>query len=232
MFVLPPFTAKRAFRLLCYFAPHLRIDKVNSGFRHSIRDFDEECLLALVLTRFRQSIRPAADRLGRALGAVLPYPTAWTAFGAVLAALAGLAYYRGSALTAGLLILVSGFMDAVDGAVARSTGKVSLRGGFIDSNLDRLGEVFLFAGIAGSGLMDPVLPLLALSFSLLVSYSRARAEGLGLKAEGVGVGERAERLLALAIASVVDLTLYGVLLVFALALVTFVQRLWAYYSQL
>lgn len=185
----------------------------------------------MVLTKLRQSIKPVVDSLGRACGSVLPYPNAWTGMGAAFALFSGLSFYYGRPQLGGLLILFSGLMDVLDGAVARSTGKVSRKGGFLDSNLDRLAEVFVYAGIVGSDAMNPMLPLLALSFSLLVSYSRAKAEGLGVKAEGVGVGERAERLLTLAVAGIAGLLLYGVALVLALALVTFAQRLCVYSSR-
>jgi archaetidylinositol phosphate synthase len=186
----------------------------------------------VVLTRLRQSIKPLVDSVGRACSKLLPYPNAWTVAGALFALLSGISFYERFPLPGGLFILASGAMDVVDGAVARAVGKVSARGGFLDSNLDRLAEVFVYAGIAGSGSVNPLLSLLALSFSLLVSYTRAKAEGLGVKAEGVGIGERAERLLILAASGILGYLLYGVILVLALASVTFVQRLYVYSSRL
>jgi archaetidylinositol phosphate synthase len=186
----------------------------------------------LVLTRFRQSIKPYVDRLGRGCASLIPDPDVWTAFGAIFAVLSALAFFFAKPFFGGVFILASGLMDVIDGAVARTAGKVSLRGAFMDSNLDRLAEVFIYAGIAGSGTVVPILPILALAFSLLVSYARARAEGLGLKAEGVGIGERAERLIVLSVASILGFVGGGVLLVLALAAVTYVQRLSAYSSQL
>ncbi len=186
----------------------------------------------MVLTRLRQSIKPAVDSVGRACASVLPYPNAWTTMGAVFALFSGLSFYYGRLQLGGVFILLSGLTDVLDGAVARATGKVSGKGGFLDSNLDRLAEVFIYAGIVGSAVVDPLLSFLALSFSLLVSYSRSKAEGLGVKAEGVGVGERAERLLVLAVASLFGFMLYGVAIVLALASITFVQRVYVYSSRL
>ena len=186
----------------------------------------------MVLTRLRQSIKPVVDSVGRACASVLPYPNAWTAMGVVVAALSGFSFYYGSLELGGAFVLLSGLTDVIDGAVARATGKVSKKGGFLDSNLDRLAEVFIYAGIVGSAAVSPLLSYLALSFSLLVSYSRSKAEALGVKAEGVGVGERAERLLVLAAASFLGLLLYGVALVLVMASMTFFQRVYVYSSKL
>ena len=140
---------------------------------------------------------------------------------------AGVAYwssgYKGE-LLGGLLILVSGFFDIVDGAVARATDRVSKQGAFLDSTLDRVAEVAIYSGILLGGFANPLLVLLALSLSLLVSYTRAKADSLGVSLSGVGVGERSERLLALSILSILGFAGYGVLLVLLLAAVTFLER--------
>ena len=130
----------------------------------------------------------------------------------------------GGELLGGVLILVSGWFDIVDGAVARATGRVSARGAFVDSTLDRVAEVALFMGILLGGYANPTAVLLALSFSLLVSYTRAKGDALGVKLAGVGIGERSERLLILAGSSFLGLLGWGVLLVIAVAFFTFVER--------
>jgi archaetidylinositol phosphate synthase len=112
----------------------------------------------------------------------------------------------------------------VDGAVARAAGKASKRGAFLDSTLDRVADAVIFVGILAGGYAPPLYVLLALSLSLLVSYARARAESLGVGLAGVGVGERSERLLVLALASMVGYVQWGVVLVALLAGFTFVER--------
>ena len=98
------------------------------------------------------------------------------------------------------------------------------RGAFLDSTLDRLGEVAIYLGIMVGGYSNPEWVLLAITFSLLVSYTRARGEALGTKLSGVGIGERSERLLVLAVLSLVGLASYGVLVVAVVAILTFLQR--------
>lgn len=98
---------------------------------------------------------------------------------------------------ASLLILLSGFMDALDGAVARLTNKVSRFGAFLDSTADRVSESVMLGGIILGGLCDTLIGFIALVASFLTSYMRARAESIGINLAGVGIGERAERIIIL-----------------------------------
>jgi archaetidylinositol phosphate synthase len=123
-----------------------------------------------------------------------------------------------------LAIVVSGVFDVLDGAVARVTGRVSKTGSFNDSTLDRLAEVAIYTGIIYGNLANPVLVLLALALSLLVSYTRAKGDSLGVQLSGIGIGERAERLLVLIVFAILDYLWIGIVIVLVLAAVTFVQR--------
>jgi len=156
-------------------------------------------------------------------------PTAWTVVGFLLALCSGFSFwaggYRGE-LFGGLLILASGFFDVLDGAAARAMGKVSKVGGFLDSVLDRVAEVAIFLGVLAGGYAPPSYVLLALSFSLLVSYARARGDALGVDLSGIGIGERSERLIVLALSSLLGLVYYGVILVAVLAGFTLVERVY------
>jgi len=104
-------------------------------------------------------------------------------------------------LLAVILLLASGFCDALDGVIARIYQQQSVFGGFLDSLLDRYADAVVYAGVIIGGLCDLLWGLAALAGSLLVSYSRARAEAAGIKMESVGVAERAERMIILAVAS-------------------------------
>ena len=105
-------------------------------------------------------------------------------------------------LLATILLLASGFCDALDGILARNYQQESVFGGFFDSLLDRYADAAVYAGVIIGGLCEPLWGLAALAGSMLVSYSRARAEAAGINMESVGVVERAERLLILSVASV------------------------------
>ena len=102
------------------------------------------------------------------------------------------------------LFFFGGYVDALDGSVARKTGKVSKFGGFLDSTLDRISDAVVLLGVILSGMIWPyndsmniTLGFLALSMSLLISYTRSRAEIDGVVMKGIGFMERAERLFIL-----------------------------------
>lgn len=165
--------------------------------------------------------------IGSSLGKAGVPPSILTAAGFLLAVLAGFSYglRPSQAYIAAILIVLSGLMDMLDGAVARATSRVSRRGSFADSALDRLAEIAIFGGVIYGGYGIPaVIVLLALAFSLLVSYVRAKGESLNIGISGVGVGERAERLIVLIIFSLAGYVSLGVYIVLILAAFTFVQR--------
>ncbi|MDG6985981.1 MAG: CDP-alcohol phosphatidyltransferase family protein [Nitrososphaerota archaeon] len=180
-----------------------------------------------MLDRLRSRLGSSLSSVGLLFARLELSPTAWTVVGLVVSLLSAWSYSTGGyggELLGGVLILVAGWFDIVDGAVARVTGKVSARGAFLDSTLDRVAEVGLFLGILVGGYANPVFVFLGLSLSLLVSYTRAKGDALGVKLAGVGIGERSERLLILAISSLVGLVGWGVLLVVLVAGFTFVER--------
>jgi CDP-diacylglycerol--glycerol-3-phosphate 3-phosphatidyltransferase len=86
-------------------------------------------------------------------------------------------------------------LDALDGPLARYQGTASIRGAFVDTMSDRLGEVGLWTGLTFSLRADEtglMLCLLALAFSLLTPYVRSKAESWGAEGRGgwMGRGER------------------------------------------
>lgn len=170
---------------------------------------------------------PIALSVGRGLGRTGLPPNFWTFLGLIVSAFSGVVYsgvFAGGSVVAGLILLIGGALDSVDGAVAKATNRVTKSGAFLDSTIDRISEVAVFAGILASNITDNYLVLLALAFSLLVSYTRARGESLGLALSGVGIGERPERTIALVTFSLLGLVSWGVIAVLVLSFVTFLQR--------
>jgi CDP-diacylglycerol--glycerol-3-phosphate 3-phosphatidyltransferase len=97
----------------------------------------------------------------------------------------------------GVLILVGGICDILDGKLARSSGRVTKFGALFDSSVDRYSEVIMFFGIAAfyvraDSYVLSVVTFIALGGSTMVSYVRARAESLGFEAK-VGMMQRPER---------------------------------------
>ncbi len=183
----------------------------------------------MVLNQLRARIAPVLSAIGRALGDAGITPNLLTAISFVLAITAGLlfAIEPTSSYLAAIAILCSGALDVLDGAVARATGKVSTLGSLNDSTLDRISEVAIYAGIAyqsGHYAISPVVVLLALAFSLLISYARAKGESLNIKMSGIGIGERAERMLLLVIFALIGYVWIGIYIILVLAVFTFLQR--------
>jgi CDP-diacylglycerol--glycerol-3-phosphate 3-phosphatidyltransferase len=102
---------------------------------------------------------------------------------------------------AGLLIILSGIFDLIDGVVARKLGKVTVLGGFLDSVLDRYSDLLLLLSLLIYYLRkgDSVLVILTAVVSIgtaLIPYVRARAEAANVSCN-TGLMERAERIILL-----------------------------------
>ena len=181
--------------------------------------------------RFEEIVSVAVAPLGEA-GVT---PNMLTILGILLASVTGYVYTLAPVnkmylLYSGVLIIVSGFVDAIDGVLARSTGKVTRFGGFFDSVADRYSDAVIYAGIIVAGLCNQLMGLITLFASMLVSYARARAEMEGVEMAGIGLAERAERMVFLSICSIVaywwaPALNYGIMILAALALITVVQRI-------
>ena len=188
-----------------------------------------------MLNNFRDSLKPTLEKLGAKFGATGLSPDFWTGVGLAFAFVSAIVYglhnqiansWFNAGIIGGVLLLISGFFDMVDGQVARYTKKITKRGGFLDSVFDKIAEVAIFAGILVGGFAEPIWVLLAITLSLLVSYSRSRAESLGIKLQGIGIGERAERLLVIAIIGMIPgLMPYAIGIVIIISGITFVQRI-------
>jgi archaetidylinositol phosphate synthase len=179
-------------------------------------------------------------KLGKSFASTGLSANFWTGLGLAVSIVAGIAYasgtfinidwtpWRFAAVIGSVFILLSGFCDIVDGSVARITNQTTRKGAFLDSSFDKIAEIVIFAGIAYGKLADPLLCLVGLGMSLLVSYTRARAESLGVKLRGVGIGERAERMLIIAIIGMLpvrEAMEWAIIIVSILAGITSVQRI-------
>jgi CDP-diacylglycerol--glycerol-3-phosphate 3-phosphatidyltransferase/CDP-diacylglycerol--inositol 3-phosphatidyltransferase len=145
---------------------------------------------------------------------------------------------QGKLLTGVLVITAFVFSDLLDGYMARTTGKTSRFGAFLDSTLDRIGDAAIFGGLAlyfawsGDSRLYLVLCLICLVMGGVTSYARAKAEGMGFQAK-VGIAERADRLVAILVmtglGAIFDLPVLMYVALWALAIastVTVVQRVW------
>ncbi len=129
---------------------------------------------------------------------------------------------------AGTLLLFASAFDMVDGAIARSTGKTSSFGGFLDSTVDRYSEIVVYIGLVvwlnttDNDHLGSLLVLISATGALMISYARARAEAIGLKAS-VGLVARPERVVLLAICLIFNLPMVAL---WILAVTTHVTAVW------
>ena len=178
---------------------------------------------------YKDSLRQLLNPLVRLLSRMRVRPDTLTFLGWTFACVSAVLFGLGYVPLAGAVMLFGGLFDALDGAVARASDRMSDFGAFLDSTLDRISEAVVFVGIifyyAASGSpYEVLLAGAAMTFSLLTSYTRARAEGLGVRCE-VGLLERAGRVILLSGFSIFGFLTVGVGLVAAGALVTTVQRI-------
>ena len=181
-----------------------------------------------MLNNLRDTLKPALEKMGRGFASTGLSPNFWTVVGLGFALLSAIAYGMGiefGLIIGGVLLLVSGFFDMVDGQVARVTGKTSKVGSYLDSMFDKIAETAIFLGILVGGYAEPYLVLLAITLSLLVSYARAKSDSLNVKLQGIGIGERAERLLAIAIIGIIGYMEPAVIIVVIIAGITLIQRM-------
>lgn len=187
-----------------------------------------------MLTKLKRKIQTmftAEAKIAHKIGLT---PNKTSAIGIALAFLSAIAYTAWQThtlylLLATVLLLLSGFCDALDGILARLYHETTAFGGFLDSLLDRYADAAVYAGIITSGLCDATWGLTALIGSLLVSYTRAKAEAAGIKMESIGLAERAERIIILAIASITAMFWLpslniGIILLAILSNLTVLQR--------
>ncbi|MEX2193602.1 MAG: CDP-alcohol phosphatidyltransferase family protein [Nitrosarchaeum sp.] len=181
-----------------------------------------------MLNNLRNTLQPILGKIGKIFASTGLSPNFWTLIGLVFALASALVYglsLEFGLIIGGILLLVSGFFDMVDGQVARVTGKTSQKGSYLDSMFDKIAEVAIFLGLLIGGYVEPYLVMLAITLSLLVSYARAKSDVLHIKLQGVGIGERAERLLVIAIIGIIGYMEPAVIIVVVIAGITLVQRM-------
>lgn len=190
-----------------------RLDNIATGEQQSVVRLSE--IRKTVAYRFTE---PVARLLART--SITPSTITW--FGFLLAVGAAVLIVTGHLFAAGLVVLIAGFFDTLDGALARYTNQATRFGAILDSTLDRLSEAAVLLGIMvlyvrGGFIIGILLVGIALPSSLLVSYIRARAEALGLECP-VGLFTRPERVIVLALGLLLSQIDY-VFLVIALGII-------------
>lgn len=144
--------------------------------------------------------------IGRLVGSVDLSPNILTTISLIIAAGASAAYALRWPVVGAFVLIVSGFVDMLDGAVARATRNSSKFGAVYDHTLDRYVEFLVLVGIGLSGFVNWILVIFCLFGMVMASFVRAKAESVGgLKSCTVGIAERQEKLIILLIGSALQL---------------------------
>jgi CDP-diacylglycerol--glycerol-3-phosphate 3-phosphatidyltransferase len=179
--------------------------------------------------RLRAIFKLPLEKVGGFVHSIGIKPNWITLFGLLGTVVGSYFISQGDLFIGGVIILVMGPIDALDGAVARVGEEVTKFGAFIDSVSDRYIEIFIYSGllwyfISNQDSIGIVLTFFASSGSVLVSYTRARAQSLGLDTR-VGILTRFERMVVIGPSLVLSQPLIGVALVAILANITALQRI-------
>ncbi|MEW5872442.1 MAG: CDP-alcohol phosphatidyltransferase family protein [Chloroflexota bacterium] len=182
-------------------------------------------LTDLMRVRFKGILDPIGAFLNR-LGLM---PNTMTILGLVGNTIGAYFLARGNMTLGGILILLMGPVDALDGTMARLRGMAGQFGAFVDSVTDRYSELVIFAGLlyyytqTGDKLAC-MLVYAAAAGSVLVSYVRSRGQSLGWDTK-IGLLTRLERYLVLAPSLILNFPMIGLWILAIFANLTAVQRI-------
>lgn len=115
------------------------------------------------------------------------------------------AFYYGEILLGVLMVAANAVFDAIDGAIAREQRTESPKGDFLDHVIDRYADILIITGIAAGGFASWPIGIFALTGVLMSSYLGTQAQAVGAGRFYGGVLGRADRLVLLMIAGVLDL---------------------------
>ena len=184
-----------------------------------------------MLGKLREKSQNAIAPFGKTLAKFGFSPNSMTITSLFVAIASTYAYILKMPIAAALLIILTGVIDMFDGAIARTTGRVTKFGATLDHVIDRYAEFFIIIGITYAGYTTWVSGLFTLFGMLMASFTRAKAESVGgLKSCTVGIAERQEKLLLIIGGSLLLFMFsqslnYAIIIVGILSHITVLQRL-------
>ncbi len=186
--------------------------------------------MAIIEQKARDVSRPALEAVGRWLAKWNISPDAVTYLGLVLTIGVAVLAAMGEIRWAGVAYIVAALCDALDGTLARVSGKGSRFGAFLDSSIDRFEESIVFLGLSiyyarVGGLYEIPLILVVSVGSLMVSYTRARAEAVGVACK-VGFMTRPPRVVVMIAGMILDQVLIALIVLAITSLFTAFHRMY------
>ncbi len=156
-------------------------------------------------------------------------PNYLSALALLFAFAAGYTFYKDMAVLGGIFVLANGYLDILDGEIAKEFGRTTKLGDFIDHTFDRIADVAILAGIT----LGPLAPIwlggAAIVAVLLVSYMGTQHQAISHERLYAGIFGRSDRIATIFLFSLAsyffaDAMLYCVYIILVLSTVTFVQR--------
>ena len=181
-------------------------------------------------------------RIVRGLALTRISPNAYTAIGLAISVFAAYLFGKASGDNtarlfryAGAVIFFAGFLDMIDGRIARATNQVTVFGAFFDSVVDRYSDAALYFGLLvyyarANRFFYVVLAAIVMISSVMISYTRARAESL-IGSCKVGFMERPERLVLVILGAVFNRMAPVLWVIAALGSITVIHRIWYTYQR-
>ena len=164
-------------------------------------------------------------------------PNQITVVGMLLTLIVGVFIWQGHWLSAGLVLLLSGLLDLLDGSLARNFRMETRFGAFLDSTCDRISDAAIHLGLAfyyaqnETGLLWPFLCCIAFLGAFMTSYARARAECLILRCD-VGLAERPERIVLILAGLLFGVMKPAIVILIVVSTLTVLQRIGHTFRQL
>ncbi|MFN2582277.1 MAG: CDP-alcohol phosphatidyltransferase family protein [Candidatus Dormibacteria bacterium] len=164
-------------------------------------------------------------------------PNILTVAGLVVCAASAALIALGYLLPGGIVLFFASLFDMFDGALAHVTGTTHRYGAFLDSTVDRYAESFTYIALLyyfmlrQHAVLEPMLIIVALMGSMLVSYVRARAQSLGFTVDR-GLLARPERVFITVTGLILTpLLIWALWILAVMTNVTAIQRIWIVWNQ-
>ena len=171
----------------------------------------------MTLDQFRPHVKGIMDPVVSVCIRLGISPNSLTIASFLVAIGAGIFYYLGNILAGTFLVLCNATFDALDGAIARAQNTQSPLGDFFDHAVDRYADIFIITGIFAGGFATWQYPpeivayigVFALTGVLMSSYLGTQAQAVGVGRYYGGVLGRADRLVLLLVAGILDIAIPG-----------------------
>lgn len=185
-----------------------------------------------------ENLRPFLTRILNPIASKINInPNIFTILSPLIAVLSAYYFKEHMLILGAVFILLSGFLDVIDGAVARFHGRTSKFGAFLDSTIDRISDGIIYIGIIFGGYCSWFVGVLAIHSALTISYVKARAESQGVECN-VGIAERGVRMTILMIGAVLGYLIkdnyftYTIIFLVIISYFTVVQRVYHVWRKL